>query len=130
MEEKRSLTKDEITTPVDMYFEYMSKDAEDQRNKSIHDIIKETELYKLAKDYLECVAKNRSVDATPDGLCDYDSLPVTAKKKIDKVREQYNKTMDDLTRTCRLVANLLKQADNFDQRMGILEDYDIISTLI
>lgn len=118
----------ELDYPVKKYFNSFRKDLESDRDEKIEKIVKETDLYKAAKAFEDASKKNNplcQIVAYEMCLCG-DILPAAVKKKIEKVRDEFEENMDNLADTCKLVSNLIHQADTFEERMMIMKEYDIL----
>lgn len=118
----------ELDYPVQEYFKDSLRELEDDKNEKIRNVIKETEIYKSAKDFADKCKKNDvNCSLDPYDMCNYGTvLPASAKKKIDEITKDFNEAVDELSKECRVLSNLLYQADTFEQRLDLMREYGVI----
>ena len=119
----------DLDYPVQEYFNHSIKELEDYKNKKIKDAIKETEIYKSAKDFADKCKKNDiSCSLDPYDMCNFGTvLPASSRKKIDVITKEFNESVDNLVNKCRIISNLLYQADTFEQRYEIMKTYGVLT---
>lgn len=118
----------ELDYPVKRFFRSSYDELVSERDEKIKKVIKDTDIYKAAKEFEKIAKKNNElchIDAYDMCLCG-DALSLSTKNKIEEIRKDYNDNIDSLSDNCKLISNLIHQADTFEERMMIMKEYNIL----
>lgn len=115
--------------PVRKYYREQMEQLEIQKEQKIRDVVAHTKVFEYAKQFAEeCRANNPRICIDPYQMCHFegDVLGKTAMNKIVSIDKAHKEEVENLTKKCQLVSNLVNQADTFEERMLVMKEYGIL----
>ena len=116
---------------LNAYFFDMKDLQNDLLKMKKENILKKDEIQKAintAKNKIEKIFEKEERDPFRFISFDYDRIVTKqTEKSLDKADEEYNEMIKNLKETLRQVDGMLELADTYEQRLEILQKYDIVN---
>jgi uncharacterized protein involved in tolerance to divalent cations len=114
---------------LDIYFSDITKRIKETYEKQRDDIIEKDEIqriFKTAKNKLEKVFKEEGLDIHRYRFFDPDLMTERTKELLKQLRDEYDAEIKQQNSILREVDGMLELADTYEQKLEILQKYDIV----